>query len=109
VRTQDVLVALAQLIEAATKFDLVFADPPYGEKNVGRRSESWAQRLLDQTDLPKLLNPGGLFVLGHSKRDTLSLPSWWKDKKVLRHGDSIMRFVCPVDEGASNTPLTSRT
>ena len=93
VRTQDVLAALGQLIEATAKFDLIFADPPYGEKNVGRRSESWAQRLLDQTDLPELLSPGGLFVLGHSKRDTLSLPGWWKDKKVLRHGDSTMRFL----------------
>ena len=91
--TQDVLAALGQLIEATAKFDLIFADPPYGEKNVGRRSESWAQRLLDQTDLPELLSPGGLFVLGHSKRDTLSLPGWWKDKKVLRHGDSTMRFL----------------
>src|SRR5438093_691965 len=73
VRVQDVFAALSQLAAAAGHFDLILADPPYGEKNVGRRSTSFAQRLLDDVDLPKLLAPGGLFILGHSKRDTLSL------------------------------------
>src|SRR6201995_2156287 len=38
VRVQDVFTALAQLAAQGEKFDLVLADPPYGEKNVGRRS-----------------------------------------------------------------------
>src|SRR5437868_2484691 len=33
-RTQDAYVALAQLAQSGRMFDLVFADPPYGEKNV---------------------------------------------------------------------------
>ena len=68
-------VALPQLGASGAQFDLVLADPPYGEKNVGRRSESFAQRLLDDPNLPKLLAPGGLFILGHAKRDTLEVPS----------------------------------
>ena len=47
VRTQDVFTALAQLAESGRQFDLILADPPYGEKNVGRRSTSFAQQLLD--------------------------------------------------------------
>src|ERR1700759_3678426 len=47
VRVQDVFVALAQLAAKQDSFDLILADPPYGEKNVGRRSHSLAQRLLD--------------------------------------------------------------
>src|SRR5262249_40229334 len=39
-RVQDVFAALAQLAAAGVRFDLVLADPPYGEKNVGRRSTS---------------------------------------------------------------------
>ncbi len=93
VRVQDVFTALPQLAAAGSVFDLILADPPYGEKNVGRRSTSFAQRLLDDADLPKLLAPGGLFILGHARRDTLSLPDAWREKKTLKHGDSWMRFL----------------
>jgi 16S rRNA (guanine966-N2)-methyltransferase len=93
VRVQDVFAALAQLAPAGRQFDLIFADPPYGEKNLGRRSTSFAQRLLDDADLPKLLAPGGRLVLGHARRDTLSVPAPWREVKVLRHGDSRMRFL----------------
>jgi 16S rRNA (guanine(966)-N(2))-methyltransferase RsmD len=92
VRVQDVFVALAQLAADGQRFDLVLADPPYGQKNVGRRSESPAQRLLDDPHLGRLLAPEGLLVLGHAKRDTLSLPEYWRQAKMLKHGDSIMRF-----------------
>ena len=92
-RAQDAFVAVAQLAEAERKFDLIFADPPYGEKNVGKRSESFAQKLLDDENLPKLLGTEGLFVLGHSKRDTLDMPSGWNERKMLKHGDSAIRIV----------------
>ena len=92
-RVQDVFTALAQLVAAGEKFDLVLADPPYGEKNVGRRSTSFAQQLLDDEHLPAVLSSGALFVLGHTKRDTLDLPPTWQEHKVLKHGDSMMRFL----------------
>ena len=92
VRTQDVFTALMQLAGNGEQFDLVLADPPYGEKNVGRRSESFAQQLLDDKNLPKVLAPGGRFVLGHTKRDTLELMAPWVEKKMLKHGDTLMRF-----------------
>jgi 23S rRNA G2069 N7-methylase RlmK/C1962 C5-methylase RlmI len=93
VRVQDVFTVLAQLAEAGEKFDLVVADPPYGEKNVGRRSTSLAQGLLDDANLPRVLASGGLFILGHTKRDTLSVPPGWDETKILKHGDSWMRFM----------------
>jgi 16S rRNA (guanine966-N2)-methyltransferase len=92
-RTQDAFVAIAQLAESGRKFDLIFADPPYGEKNVGKRSESFAQQLLDNEKLPVLLAADGLFVLGHSKRDTLDQPPAWQERKILKHGDSIIRIL----------------
>ncbi len=92
-RTQDVFTAIPQLAAAAARFDLILADPPYGEKNVGRRSTSLAQKLLDTPELPGLLAPGGVFVLGHTKRDTLSLPAYWRERKILKHGDSLMRLL----------------
>ena len=93
IRAQDVFPALAQLAQAGRQFNLILADPPYGEKNVNHRSTSCAQQLLDDQNLPKLLAPGGRFVLGHTKRDTLELAAPWTDIKILRHGDTVMRFL----------------
>ena len=91
-RIQDAFTALAQYAAGGRQFDIVFADPPYGEKNVGKRSESFAQKLLDDQNLRAVLKAEGLFVLGHSKRDTLDLPKNLRELKLLKHGDSIMRF-----------------
>jgi len=92
VRVQDVFTVLAQFAESGRQFDLILADPPYGEKNIGRRSTSFAQQLLDDPHLPKLLAPGGRLVLGHTKRDTLDIVAPWKEVNLLKHGDSLMRF-----------------
>src|ERR1051325_727166 len=97
-RVQDVFAALPQLAAAGPRFDFVLADPPYGEKNVGRRSTSLAQQLLDDVRLPQLLAPGGWFVLGHARRDTLTVPEFWHERKCLRHGDSLMRFFEPLPQ-----------
>ena len=93
IRIQDAFTALAQLAAAGCQFDLLLADPPYGVKNVNRRSTSLAQQLLDDASPPKLLRPGALFVLGHTKRDTLDLPPLWHESKRLKHGDSVIRFL----------------
>jgi 16S rRNA (guanine966-N2)-methyltransferase len=93
VRVQDAFTAIAQLAEVREQFDLILADPPYGEKNVGRRSTSFAQQLLDDPHLPSLLAAAGLFVLGHTKRDTLEFPGIWQEIKTLKHGDTVMRFL----------------
>lgn len=94
-RVQDVFTAIPQLALARRSFDLILADPPYGEKNIGRRSTSMAQQLLDHPKLPELVAPGGRFVLGHARRDTLSIPDSWVEVKVMKHGDSMMRFLEP--------------
>ena len=93
VRTQDVFPVMNQLAESGRQFDLILADPPYGEKNVNRRSTSFAQQLLDNQSLPPLLAPGGRLVLGHTKRDTLELVAPWTEAKQLKHGDTVMRFL----------------
>ncbi len=92
-RLQDVFDAIPQLATSGATFDLILADPPFGDKNVGRRSTSMSQQLLDHEQLPSLLAPGGLFVLGHTRRDTLTLTPAWTEKKEMKHGDSMMRFL----------------
>jgi len=51
-----------------------------------------AQGVLEDERLPKILAEDGLLVLGHSKRDNLEIPARWHEKKMLKHGDSVMRF-----------------
>jgi len=91
-RAQDVFTVIGQLAAEHRAFDLILADPPFGEKNIGRRSTSLSQQLLDEERLPGLLAAGGLLVLGHTKRDTLSVPASWHEMKTMKHGDSMMRF-----------------
>jgi len=93
IRTQDVFAVLGQLAESGRQFQLILADPPYGEKNVNRRSTSFAQQLLDDKNLPGLVAPGGRLVLGHTKRDTLEIVAPWTEAKLLKHGDTVMRFL----------------
>ena len=101
-RVQDAFIAVGQLISVARTFDLIIADPPFGEKNVNRRSQSFSQQLLDNASLPQLLRAGGLLLLGHSKRDQLTLPLHWHERKLLKHGDSLFRFLEAVDPGQGN-------
>jgi 16S rRNA (guanine966-N2)-methyltransferase len=93
IRIQDVFTAIPQLASAGAQFDLIMADPPFGEKNVGRRSTSLSQRLLDDQQLPALLVSDGRFVLGHAKRDSLTIPPAWSEVKEMKHGDSMVRFL----------------
>lgn len=93
VRVQDVFTAVPQLASEGQQFDLIVADPPFGEKNVARRSTSFSQQLLDDLELPALVAAGGLFILGHAKRDQLAIPPGWHELKTLRHGDSQMCFL----------------
>jgi 16S rRNA (guanine966-N2)-methyltransferase len=92
-RVQDAFLAISQLAAREVRFDLILADPPFGEKNTGHRSTSFSQRLLDDEALPLLLRPDGLLLLGHTKRDQLTLPARWVERKVLKHGDSIFRIL----------------
>ncbi len=96
VRVQDAFSVISQLASAGPQFELILADPPYGEKNIGRRSTSLAQQVLDDEHLPVLLVSGGLLVLGHARRDTLTVPPHWVERKRLKHGDSIMLFLAPA-------------
>lgn len=92
-RVQDAFAAIAQFADAGELFNLIVADPPYGEKNPDSRSDSFAQRLLDDSRLPSILAPAGLLILGHARRDALSLPPIWEEAKMLKHGDSMIRFL----------------
>ena len=93
VRVQDVFTIVQQLAKSARTFDLIMADPPYGEKNVDHRSESAAQKVLDDSSLPSLLTSDSLFLLGHANRDRLEIPDPWRESKTLKHGDNCIKIL----------------
>lgn len=92
-RVQDVFVALRQLAQEGERFDLVMADPPFGPKTAGGRSASASQRLMEAEELGVLLVEGGLLVLGHARRDGVTVPGMWEERRVLEHGDSVFRML----------------
>jgi len=95
VRLADALNVAVRLKDENYSFDYIFADPQYGEKNDGFRSQSLAQKTVDLIYLPKLLNDGGALWIGHAKRDQISIPNHWIEKKALKHGDNWIRILVP--------------
>ena len=94
VRVQDAMVAVKQLATSSRRFGFIVADPPYGRKTLpAKRSESWAQQLLDNVVLPEILTKSGLLLVGHAKRDGVELPAHWHERKTLKHGDTWIRIL----------------
>jgi 16S rRNA (guanine966-N2)-methyltransferase len=92
IRTQDAFGALRQLVVASRCFDLIIADPPFGPKTRGERSQSLSQQLIDVPETGVVLKDDGLLVLGHARRDALTIPPAWCEVKELAHGDSVFQF-----------------
>ena len=62
----------------------------------------YSQQLLDNVSSPQLLRALGLLLLGHSKRDQLTLPlHWGLERKLLKHGDSLKKRPCPPGQGTT--------
>ena len=94
IRVQDAMKSVKQLATSVRQFDFILADPPYGEKtSQGKRSESWAQQLIDDDVLPGILVSGGLLLVGHAKRDKVELSAHWHERKTLKHGDTWIRLL----------------
>lgn len=103
-RVQDVFGALRHLAQGDRRFDFIVADPPFGPKTGGRRSESASQRLLDLPEVAGLLAAGGRLVLGHARRDGVAAGAGWRELKVLEHGDSVFRILTPAGTGPGPGP-----
>ncbi len=92
-RVQEALAAVRQLAAGGRKFDFIMADPPFGPKTRGERSQSLSQQLLDLPEVAAVLQADGWLVLGHARRDGVQVPDAWEERKCLEHGDSTFRIL----------------
>ena len=89
VRQQEVFQFLQQA-SAQEKFDIIFADPPYGKADTG---ESFSERLLAHERLPDLLRPGGVFVLEKRPNENLSSTHRWNVVRQKTYGATEVLFL----------------
>jgi 16S rRNA (guanine966-N2)-methyltransferase len=97
--------AIEVLAREGAAFDLVFADPPYhkpneaaragGEGERRREAFSWTRVLLDSEALPRLVAPGGLFLLEHFAKDEALASAHFEAGKSLGFGDSRVQVYAP--------------
>jgi 16S rRNA (guanine(966)-N(2))-methyltransferase RsmD len=79
--------ALAWLAKRGLAFDIVFADPPYGE--------GWGASLLGVKGLDKTVKKGGLLVVEHASREKLNVVSPWGVADARTYGETALTFLKP--------------
>lgn len=91
VRCQAVAQALEQLGQRGDRFDLIFADPPYGE--------GWVERFLQDPVLPGLLADGGRIVLERSRKEEMPFDAAkWACARQERYGETVVAFLGRVGD-----------
>lgn len=69
----DVFSFLKRKIDAASSFDLIFADPPYARERKGERgSQSYGHSVIELIDNSSLLAPGGYLFIEDETSEYLS-------------------------------------
>ncbi len=71
-------------VRPAGAFDLIFADPPYGDA---------AQELLNDKSLTAALTADGTLVLESAKRSALVVPAGWLVERDAVYGDTRVSFL----------------
>lgn len=94
----DVRRALAMLGSRLSRFDVIFADPPYGN--------GWVQRMTSlSVRLSAIMNSDGIFVLEHTKREALDLSLWsgW-EVSSKSYGETMLSFfqISPAERVSQN-------
>jgi 16S rRNA (guanine966-N2)-methyltransferase len=71
-------------------FDLIFADPPYAR---GSDSDDPAARLMENADLARILEVGGLLILETRSSWRMPETKLWNVELQRRYGDAGIRFL----------------
>jgi len=92
VRQQGVFDFLRQQSNAE-KFQIIFADPPYQK---AQRGESHTETLLNNENLPQLLEPNGILVLEKRPDETVSEMKLWRVIRRKTYGTTEVLFLEPI-------------
>lgn len=76
---------LAWLLRRERTFDIVFADPPYGE--------SWGVSLLKTEGLGGVLKRDGILIVEHASREKLAVPRRWSVTDTRPYGETTLTFL----------------
>ena len=89
VRRQDVF-DFVRRQSNAEKFQIIFADPPYEKPEHG---ESDTEKLLNNENLPHLLEPNGVFVLEKRPSEMILELKIWRVIRQKRYGATEVLFL----------------
>jgi 16S rRNA (guanine966-N2)-methyltransferase len=102
VRQQDVFTFLKTAGSAAEKFDIIFADPPYGKIKSG---ESFTDKLLHHEAVLQLLARNGIFVLEKKPAEMLPEMQFWNLIRRKKYGATEVLFLSAISaDPAQTTP-----
>jgi len=104
VRRQNVFDFLRQRSNSQ-KFQIIFADPPYERLQHG---ESYTEKLLNNEDLPQLLEPDGLFVLEKRPGEGLPEMQFWRVVRQKAYGATEVLFLTKSAIGNSDQKSRAR-
>jgi 16S rRNA (guanine966-N2)-methyltransferase len=102
VRRQNVFDFLRQRSNSE-KFQIIFADPPYERLQHG---ESYTEKLLNNEDLPQLLEPDGVFVLEKRPREALPEMQFWRVVRQKAYGATEVLFLTKSAIGNRQSAIT---
>jgi 16S rRNA (guanine966-N2)-methyltransferase len=89
IRNQDVFDFLRQASDT-DKFQIIFADPPYEKTKHG---ESQTEKLLNNKNLPQLLEPRGIFVFEKRPSETVPEKQIWRVIRQKTYGATEVLFL----------------
>jgi 16S rRNA (guanine966-N2)-methyltransferase len=93
-RQQEVFDFLSRA-DAAKKFRIIFADPPYEQTKSG---EKFTEKLLADETLPKLMELQGTFVLEKRPGEELPATKLWEIVRARTYGATEVLFLQPHEK-----------
>ena len=93
VRQAEVFRFLKNAAGSNERFRIIFADPPYEKMKSG---EHYTDKLLSDPNLPRLLEPDGLFVLEKRPGENLPDMKLWKLSRQKTYGATEVLFLFAI-------------
>jgi 16S rRNA (guanine966-N2)-methyltransferase len=100
VRRQDVFKFLRSS-STDEKFRLIFADPPYERTKSGA---GFTEKILADETLPRLLEPGGVFVLEKRPGEKTPVTRFWSVDRAKRYGATEVLFLSAIRNQCQSGP-----